>query len=290
MGHRHRSTLKQQNKAFKGSSSKPKSLKEKRRAAAANAAIVAINRPIAKAERAQQSKQRRLKQRRDLHHQQVARPTGPPPKVVLLVPFSEAICIDKVFAALTRELLPDDGNVVEGCALGMDMEEDGPMTGSTDIENRSKQCQSHYRRYIFTLPAYARNPSIPKKHLQRLLLLPAPRISTEWHEQGSGMQQEGFFPDRPSELLRYMDLCSSCDVLVCLFGGNCTYEKSAFSDRGYKVLQAHKLQGLPPSVIGVGCMDETVLESGQALQGKSAAAESLKFMRRFFESELGVER
>ncbi|CDJ67748.1 DUF663 domain-containing protein, related [Eimeria necatrix] len=284
MGHRHRSALKQQNKAFKGSSSKSKSLKEKRRTAAANAASLAVNKPTTKSERVQQSKQRRVQRSRDLHQRQVPSADGPPPKVVVLLPFSDSVCIDKVFHKLSQDLVQDHGKAsCEGIA-GMDM--DGDDNTSKDVA--SPQQNPHYCRYTFSLPAYARNPLIPKKYQQNVLLIPAPRIS---ETAGNGtMLEEGEPPERPSELLRYMDLCSCCDVLVCLFGGSCTYERSAFSRRGYKILQGLKLQGLPPSVIGVGCVDPSVLEPAHAPKGKSSASESLKFMRRFFESELGAER
>lgn len=290
MGHRHRSALKQQNKAFKGSSSKPKTLKEKRRKAAANASAVAVNRPIMKVDRLQQSKQRRLQQRRDFKQQHTASAAGPPPKVVLLLPFSDAVCVDRVFDALLAELLPEERDIVASGVTAMDMEEDGTSSKANGVVGRSSQSLAHQHRYLFTLPSYARNPAIPKKHPQQLLLLPSPRISAAENLLDDGMQQEGEQAARQSELLRYMDLCSSCDVLVCLFGGTCSYDRSAFSSRGYKVLQALKLQGLPPSVVGVGCIDSAVLEAGHSLQGKAAAAESLKFMRRFFESELGSER
>lgn len=288
MGHRHRSALKQQNKAFKGSSGKPKSLKEKRRTAAANASALALNRPIAKADRLRQSKQRRLQQRREQQHK--ASSVGPPPKVVLVLPFSDAVCIDRVFDALTAELLQDERDIVAEGLTGADMDEDGTSAKDSGIVFPSPQSLALHHRYLFTLPAYARNPAIPKKHQQQLLLLPAPRISAAGDPPGGGMQQEGEQPMRQSELLRYMDLCSSCDVVVCVFGGTCTYDRSAFSSRGYKVLQALKMHGLPPSVVGVGCIDSALLEAGHSLQGKAAAAESLKFMRRFFESELGAER
>lgn len=288
MGHRHRAVLKQQNKAFKGSSSKPKSLKEKRKAAAANASALSINRPTTKLDRVQRSKQRRLQLRRDQQHQQLSNPCGPPPKVVLLLPFSDSVCVESVFNELRRELIGDDGAVVDGGVLCGDMDEDGTAMRTDDVKTCSSQSRPHHSRYLFTLPAYARNPAIPKRHHQKVLLVPAPRISEE--ETGDQMQQEGVQIQRRSELLRYMDLCSCCDVLVCLFGGNCTYEKSAFSSRGYKVLQALKLQGLPPSVIGIGCIDPSLLDPAGLPQEKYSASESLKFMRRFFESELGAER
>ncbi|CDJ49447.1 hypothetical protein, conserved [Eimeria brunetti] len=287
MGHRHRSVLKQQNKAFKGSSSKPKSLKEKRRAAAANALSNNINRPITKSDRIQRSKQRRLQLRRNHHQQQISSSSGPPPKVVLLLPFSDFVCIDRVFNELKRELAHEDGEAISGGPSGVDMDEDNAATGTNGVTGRAVQSHPQNCPYLFTLPAYARNPAIPKRHRQQVLLVPAPRIRGE---TGDVMQQEGGQPERPSELLRYMDLCSCCDVLVCLFGGNCTYENSAFSSRGYKVLQALKLQGLPPSVIGIGCVDPSLLDPADVPQGKFAANESLKFMRRFFESELGAER
>ncbi|CDJ60782.1 hypothetical protein, conserved [Eimeria maxima] len=288
MGHRHRAILKQQNKAFKGSSSKPKSLKEKRKAAAANASALSINRPTTKLDRVQRSKQRRLQLRRDQQQQQLSNPCGPPPKVVLLLPFSDSVCVESVFNELRRELIGDDGAVVDGGVLCGDMDEDGTAMRTDDVKTCSSQSRPHHSRYLFTLPAYARNPAIPKRHHQKVLLVPAPRISEE--ETGDQMQQEGVQIQRRSELLRYMDLCSCCDVLVCLFGGNCTYEKSAFSSRGYKVLQALKLQGLPPSVIGIGCIDPSLLDPAGLPQEKYSASESLKFMRRFFESELGAER
>ncbi|CDI75899.1 hypothetical protein, conserved [Eimeria praecox] len=287
MGQRHRSILKQQNKAFKGSSSKPKTLKEKRRIAATNASALSINRPITKSERVQRSKQRRLQLRRDHHQQQISSNAGPPPKVVLLLPFSDSICIDRVFNELTGQLVCKDGAVVSGVSDG-DMEEDGTVMGSNGVKEQPFQSLPNHCRYLFTLPAYARNPEIPKRHHQQVLLVPAPRIHEA--ETGEAMQQEGGQPERPSELLRYMDLCSCCDVLVCLFGGNCNYENSAFSSRGYKVLQALKLQGLPPSVIGIGCVDPSLIDPPGAVQGKCAANESLRFMRRFFESEFGAER
>lgn len=285
---RHRSALKQQNKAFKGSGSKPKSLKEKRRSAAASAAALAVNKSLSKAERVQHSKQRRLQQRRDLQQQRTATGACLAPKVVLLLPFSDAICVDKVYAALTGELLKDHGDAgVRNSELCMD--EDGATPGTSGIADGSSDGSSQQQRYLFTLPSYARNPATPKKHPQQLVVLPAPCINAT-EKRDNGTQQQPEQPQRQSELLRFMDLCSSCDVLVCLFGGNCTYDNSAFSTRGYQVLQALKLQGLPSSVLGVGCTDSTVLEAGHSLQGKAAAAESLKFMRRFFESELGAER
>ena len=288
MSHRHRSVLKQRNKAFKGSSSKPKNLKEKRRTVAANALALSINRPITKSDRVQRSKQRRLQLRRDYHQQQVSSSTGPPPKVVLLLPFSDSVCVDRVFNEIRRELVCEGEGTVDDGSSGGDMDEDETGTGTNGVKESSFQSHPHHCRYLFTLPAYARNPAIPKRHRQQVLLVPAPRI----HDRDTGdvMQEEGGQPERPSELLRYMDLCSCCDVLICLFGGKCTYENSAFSRRGYKVLQALKLQGLPPSVIGVGCVDPSLLDPADAPQGKYAVNESLKFMRRFFESELGAER
>ncbi|CDJ28449.1 LOW QUALITY PROTEIN: uncharacterized protein EMH_0040920 [Eimeria mitis] len=288
MGHRHRSLLKQQNKAFKGSASKPKNLKEKRRAAAANAAALSINRPITKSDRVQRSKQRRLQLRRDHHQQQASSPSGPPPKVVVLLPFSDCVCIDRVFDALRRELVNEYGAAANDDVSGGGMDEDETTATTNGAMERAFRSHPHHCPYLFTLPAYARNPEIPKRHPQQVLLVPAPRI--DGGEAGDVMQQEGGQPERPSELLRYMDLCSCCDVLLCVFGGNCTYENSAFSSRGYKVLQALKLQGLPPSVIGIGCVDPSLLDPAGAQQGKHTANESLKFMRRFFESELGSER
>lgn len=289
MVRRHRSALKQQNKAFKGSASNPKSLKEKRRSAAAAAAALAVNRKLSKAERQQHSKQRRLQQRRDLKQQRTATAAGPAPKVVLLLPFSDAVCIDKAFSALTKELLQEDGDdAFQGAELCM--EEDGMTPGTTAVTDDSSHSLSQTQRYLFSLPSYAWNPAIPKKYPQQLVVLPAPCINATKDKLDSTLQLERKHPQRHSELLRFMDLCSSCDVLVCLFGGTCTYNKSAFSTRGYQVLQALKLQGLPPSVLGVGCTDMAILEPGHSLQGKAAAAESLKFMRRFFESELGADR
>ncbi|OEH75407.1 pre-rRNA-processing protein TSR1 homolog [Cyclospora cayetanensis] len=291
MGHRHRSSLKQHNKAFKGSSSKPKSLKEKRKAAAANALALSANRGVTKAGRLQQSKRRRLQQLRDLHQKRAASSEGPPPKVILLLPFSDAVSVDKVFHALAQELLSNDANsAVEAAPEILSMEEDGPPSiNSAALESSAAPLEQH-SRYLYTLPAYARNPMIPKKHQQQILMVPAPRICASGSERESSMHHEGASPERPSELLRYMDLCSSCDVLVCLFGGHCSYENSAFSEQGYKVLKALKLQGLPPSVIGIGCTDAAVLEPGRAVEGKGAVTESTKFMRRFFESEFGAER
>ncbi|KAL8452395.1 hypothetical protein Emed_001400 [Eimeria media] len=287
MGHRHRSALKQQNKAFKGgSSSKPKSLKEKRKSAAAAAAAASLNKTLAKAERLQQAKQRRLKLRREIQQSQGATASGPPPKVVVILSFSDSVSTEKVFAALQNELLQEshlaDGR--EQLSRGdMEQDEEGPV--------KTNKANSTHARYLFTLPDYARNPAIPKRYPQQVLLLPAPSIR-EYHDKtDSSMQEEGEHQThQESELLRFMDLCSSCDVLLCVFGGNCTYEQSAFSARGYQVLHALKLQGLPPSVIGVGCTDSSVLMPGHSLQGKAAAAESLKFMHRYFDSELGAER
>ncbi|KAL8455673.1 hypothetical protein Emag_000495 [Eimeria magna] len=283
MGHRHRSALKQQNKAFKGSSSKPKSLKEKRKSAAAAAAACSINRTVAKVQRLQQSKQRRLKLRREIQQIQGATASGPPPKVVVVLSFSDAVSTEKVFAALRNELLQHSHIAGSGQLPKAEMDEDGAPL-------KSKGTPAH-SRYLFTLPDYARNPAIPRRHPQQVLLLPAPSIKEVHDKSDSSMQQEGEHQThQESGLLRFMDLCSSCDVLLCVFGGRCTYDHSAFSARGYQVLHALKLQGLPPSVIGVGCSDSSVLMPGHSLQGKAAAAESLKFMHRYFDSELGAER
>ncbi|KAL8430787.1 hypothetical protein Efla_004023 [Eimeria flavescens] len=286
MGHRHRTALKQQNKAFKGSSSKPKSLKEKRKKAAAAAAAFAVNRTPTKADRLQQSKQRRLRQRRELQQNQAAATNAPPPKVVVLLPFSDSVCIDKVFSALKKEL-QQNGPVADGGSLrATGMEEDGQHVGARGLE---AQCPS-YTRHLFKLPDYAQKPGIAKKHPQQVLLLPAPSVGSTKNADELMQQEEGQQQLPQSELLFYMDLCSSCDVLVCVFGGKCTYENSAFNASGYQVLQALKLQGLPPAVIGVGCTDSAVLACGHSPEGKSAAADSLKFMHRYFDSELGAER
>lgn len=289
MGHRHRSALKQHNKAFKGSSSKPKSLKEKRKAAAAAAAASAANRAITKADRVQQSKLRRLQHRRELQQRQTPNAGCPPPKVVLLVPFSDAVCIEKVFLEIKRALLQGHSNASLPDVSGLRMEEDEDNSGDTAAKVEHPQSVPQLQRYLFTLPAYARNPAIPKKYPQQLLILPAPSMKEPECMLDDG-KQEGRRTQRKDEILRFMDLASSCDVMLCVFGGNCTYSNSAFSTRGYQVLQALKLQGLPPSVIGVGCTNSALLEPGHSLQGKAVAAESIKFMHRYFNSELGAER
>ncbi|KAL8434319.1 hypothetical protein ACSSS7_003263 [Eimeria intestinalis] len=283
MGHRHRSALKQQNKAFKGAYSKPKSPKEKRKRAAAAAAACSVNKTLAKPERLQQAKLRRLKLRREIQQIQGATASGPPPKVVVILPFSDAVSTEKVFAALRNELLQDSRRTDGHQHPKMEMEED-----QAPLETQAFPTHS---RYLFTLPDYARNPAIPKRRPQQVLLLPAPSMREAGDKLDDSMQQEGQHqPHQESELLRFMDLCSSCDVLLCIFGGNCTYDHSAFSARGYQVLHALKLQGLPPSVIGVGCTDSSVFTPGHSLQGKAAAADSLKYMHRYFDSELGADR
>ncbi|KAL8275091.1 hypothetical protein Esti_000970 [Eimeria stiedai] len=283
MGHRHRSALKQQNKAFKGSSSKSKSLKEKRKSAAAAAAACSVSKSLAKAERLQQSKQRRLRLRREIQQIQGATASGTPTKVVVVLSFSDATSTEKVFAALRNELL-QDSHLADGGQL--------PQTGmEVDEALLETKAFPAISRYLFPLPDYARNPAIPKRHPQQVLLLPAPSIREVDDKSDSSMQEEGEHQThQESGLLRFMDLCSSCDVLICVFGGNCTYDHSAFSARGYQVLHALKLQGLPPSVIGVGCTDSSVLTPGHSPLGKAAAADSLKFMHRYFDSELGAER
>lgn len=291
MRHHHRSALKQQNKPFKGSSAKPKTLKEKRKTARANLSSFTVNRQSAKADRLQHSRQRRLLQRCERQKWRSAAGGDLAPKVVVLLPFSHSVCIDKVFSALSKELLAVGGvDALGRKEMEMDMEQEAaPSRTSVSGAALADSHPQHYR-YLFSLPSYACNAVVPKKRLQQLLLLPAPRVTASAPKSEDAMQQEGYSLKGPSELLRYMDLCSACDVLVCIFGGNCSYDNSAFSAGSYEVLQALKLQGLPPTVIGVGCTDTGVLEQGHLWEKKTARADSLKFMRRFFESELGAER
>lgn len=291
MGHHHRSAQKQRNKPFKRSSAKPKSLKEKRKAAGAKLASVAVNRHVARADRLQHSRQRRLLQRCERQKWHSATGGDLAPKVVVLLPFSHPVCIDKVFSALSKELLADDGDdALRRKEMEVDVVQEGALPGTPEFGASLAASHPQHCRYLFSLPSYARNAAASKKRLQQLLLLPAPRVTASAPKSEDTMQQEGCPSNRPSELLRYMDLCSTCDVLVCIFGGNCSYDNSAFSAGSYEVLQALKLQGLPPTVIGVGCTDTGVLEQGHSWERKTAPAESLKFMRRFFESELGAER
>lgn len=275
MGRRHRSVLKQQNKPFKGSSSKPKerSLKQQRRAAAAAAVAASAGKGLgSKALRQQKAKQKRLLQKQHLEEGASSHP-----KSILLISFSDAVD-SEVFRRALVDILRDGASSNHVPAKGGAEEEMAVDAGCPGGEEETLE------NVLFTLPAFARNPQLPRSSQQILLLRAPPFVRRDEAQQRL----------RETSVLEFMDACAGADVLVCLFGGSCDAEKSAFSDKGYKALQSLRLGGLPSTVIGVGVADKALLgqdpQAHKGLLASSAAAAHLKFMRRYFESELGVDR
>lgn len=90
--------------------------------------------------------------------------------------------------------------------------------------------------------------------------------------------------DPPRDVLAVMDAAKCADIVLCVFGPHASLDEPAFDATGYRLLTALRAQGMP-TVIGAvhGGPDSATMLSGKK------AAESKKFVTRYFSSELGTD-
>jgi len=89
--------------------------------------------------------------------------------------------------------------------------------------------------------------------------------------------------DPPRDVLATLDVVKCADVVLAVLGPNASLEEPSFDEQGYRLLTALKAQGLP-LVIGAihGASDAMTVSAKKA-------ADSRKFVTRYFNSELGAE-
>mmetsp|Transcript_95636 Transcript_95636/g.274568 ORF Transcript_95636/g.274568 Transcript_95636/m.274568 type:complete len:788 (-) Transcript_95636:41-2404(-) len=90
--------------------------------------------------------------------------------------------------------------------------------------------------------------------------------------------------DPPRDLLAVLDVVKCADVVLAVLGPHASLEDPSFDEQGYRLLTALKAQGLP---VLIGAVHGT--SDAMAMVSNKKAADSKKFVLRYFASELGAD-